>query len=283
MKMLLSAALLFAATAVSAAADDKAPKGDLGKLQGSWTAKAGPDNDIAIHLTFKGSDVALKVTMPDGNSYETKGEVKVDDQAKPNKTLDWRKLTSPDGDDLGENLSIYEFEDADTIKVCSGGGGNPRPTEFKAGEGGAPYLVIMSREKGEEKKKDKDATATKGDLSKFQGKWTTKVGPNNDVVLNLAINDHTVTLSGTTPNGENFELKGELKLDDQAKPNKTIDWVNFVGPQGNEVPANLGIYTFEDADTIKICSGGPGKERPTEFKSGDEGSPRTIILKREKS
>lgn len=149
--LLIPAALLLASASTLAPravrADDKAdaPKGDLAKFQGTWTAKAGPQKNVPIALTFKGKAVSLKVHLPDGQEYETRGEIKLDETARPHKTIDWVKFTTPAGDAAAENLGLYEFVDADTLRVCSGGPGNERPTEFKAAEAGPPNLLVLTR------------------------------------------------------------------------------------------------------------------------------------------
>ncbi len=89
--------------------------------------------------------------------------------------------------------------------------------------------------------------------------------------------------AGTAPNGQDFQLKGEIKLDEAARPHETIDWVHFIRPSGDEASDNLGIYTFEGDDAAKIRSGGPGNERPTKCKPGEDGLPNIIVLKREKN
>ncbi len=136
-----------ASLAPSARADDKesTPKGDLARFQGTWTTKAGPEKNIPVVLTFKGNDVALKVSAPNGQDYETKGEIKIDEKAKPHKTIDWVKFTTPMGEAAPENLGLYEFTDENTLKVCSGGPGNERPTEFKQGDGGPPQLIVLTK------------------------------------------------------------------------------------------------------------------------------------------
>jgi uncharacterized protein (TIGR03067 family) len=127
---------------------------------------------------------------------------------------------------------------------------------------------------------DKSAAPT-GDLAKFQGKWKTKMGRDKQIDVAITIKDKSVTANGTGQDGQSFEIKGEIKLDENAKPHKTVDWVKFTRPNGDDMPDNLGIYTFEGEDSIKICNGGPGKDRPTEFKADDEGH-GLIVLKRDK-
>ena len=121
----------------------------------------------------------------------------------------------------------------------------------------------------------------KGDLAKLQGRWTTKAGPNRDIDVTLVVEGKAVTVKGTTPNGEDFEMKGEVVVDETAKPHKAIDWVKFTRPDGTDAPENHGIYAFEGDDTVKVCNGGPGNERPTEFKAGEGGPPQLFIMKRE--
>ena len=124
-----------------------------------------------------------------------------------------------------------------------------------------------------------DDPKPKGDLAKFQGKWSTKIGPDGGFDATIDIKDKILTLKLTTPDGQDFELTGEVKLDEAAKPHKTIDWTKFKSPAGDDVPENLGIYKLEDDDTIKVCNGGPGNDRPSEFKT-EEGGAHVITLKR---
>ena len=93
----------------------------------------------------------------------------------------------------------------------------------------------------------------------------------------------TMTIKGKTIslafafNGNAREMKGELNLDDAAKPHKTIDFVKFTRPDGEDAPANLGIYTLE-GDKFTVCSGGPSNKRPTEMKQGDMGQPTLLVF-----
>jgi uncharacterized protein (TIGR03067 family) len=154
-RFLIPAAILILSTIIVAADDpkpkDDAPKGDLGKLQGTWTADAGPEKNIPIAITIKGNAVSLKVTTPNNGEFSSDGQVKIDEAAKPHKSIDWVKFTNPNGEVLPENLGLYEFVDADTLRVCSGGPGNERPTEFKAGDGGPPNLLVLNRKPADKK------------------------------------------------------------------------------------------------------------------------------------
>lgn len=119
-----------------------------------------------------------------------------------------------------------------------------------------------------------------GDLAKFQGNWLAKLGPERRLEASINIERNKVRLELTTPDGQKFAINGKLELDEKAMPHGTIDWLEFVAPNGDDLPDNLGIYMFKNKDTIEIMNGGPGKERPTEFKDGEKGR-QIITLKRD--
>ena len=140
----LGAALFGAVGVAGVRADEPNLKGDLGKLQGQWTATFGPQK-IVVVVTIKGTAATLTFTLPDGQSRESKGEIKVDENARPNKTLDWVNFTTRSGEPAPPSLAIYKL-DGGTLTICSGGPGNERPTEFKAGENNRPRLLVLTRE-----------------------------------------------------------------------------------------------------------------------------------------
>lgn len=120
-----------------------------------------------------------------------------------------------------------------------------------------------------------------GDLAKLQGTWQAKVGPNQDVPITVVIKGKTVKATFTNSEGEQRSLDGKLKLDETTTP-RHIDWVEFTMPDGSAIEDNQAIYRFDGDDQVEICNGGPGNERPTEFKQVDGGPPNLIILKRVK-
>src|SRR5262249_5053082 len=93
----LCAATIGAGSAAGTQADEPAATGDLAKLQGQWTATFGSQNRVVV-VTIKGTGATLAFTLPDGQMRESKGEIKIDEKAKPHKTLDWINFTTQSGD-----------------------------------------------------------------------------------------------------------------------------------------------------------------------------------------
>jgi uncharacterized protein (TIGR03067 family) len=279
---LLSAALCAATIGTvggaGSRADEPALKGDLAKLQGQWTATFGPQNTL-VTVTIKGTDATLSLRVPDGPAFDSNGSLKIDEKAMPHKTIDWVNFATADGNTARPNLGIYRLS-GDSITICNGGPGNERPTEFKPGEGGKPQLFVLTRKPAAGASETAAATAAGGDLGKIQGRWTGKVGANQQATLTVAIKGTSVVLSIPTAEGQTRELKGEIKIDENAKPHKTLDWINFTNPRGQTSPPNLAIYKLS-GDTLTICSGGRGNDRPAEFMAGENNRPSLMVLFRE--
>jgi uncharacterized protein (TIGR03067 family) len=268
------AAFSAAGVAPSARAAEPALTGDLAKLQGQWTAMFGRDKNIPMVVTVKGTSVTLSITRSDGQPYESKGEIKIDETAKPHKTIDWTKFIGRNGTEAPANLGIYVLN-GDSCTFCNGGPGHERQTEFKASEGGPQQLITLNR-----KTAATGASELTGDLAKLQGRWTGKGGRERNSTVIVTITGTSVAFSRTTAEGQQRESKGEIKIDETARPHKTIDWVNFTTPRGDKAPASLAIYRL-DGDTLTICSGGAGNDRPGEFKAGEGGRPSLIELRRD--
>jgi uncharacterized protein (TIGR03067 family) len=120
-----------------------------------------------------------------------------------------------------------------------------------------------------------------GDVDKLKGKWTAKVGPNQETEIVIEFQDKAFIVTVPDGSGDQLHLEGEYVLEEEAKPKK-IDLIKFTSPDGQPIEDNLGIYEINEAgDEVKICTGGPGQDRPDTFgpPNGDRG---TITLKKKK-
>jgi uncharacterized protein (TIGR03067 family) len=148
MKALFFAVLIAAAVAAAPApAADNIPRGDLARLQGRWTTRAGPKQEILVGLEIEGHQVKVNITLPRGMKLLVHGELRIDDRVTP-RALDWTKFTGLDSQELPEIRAIYELE-GDTFKVCNGGPDNERPTQFKAGDGILAECLTFTRAKAQ--------------------------------------------------------------------------------------------------------------------------------------
>jgi uncharacterized protein (TIGR03067 family) len=127
----------------------------------------------------------------------------------------------------------------------------------------------------------------KSDVDKLQGTWVAVAIENDgkkvpeERVKNVKMVFKDDTMSITTGGPGRQPPPALYKLDEKKKP-RTID-ITAGGRDGSGKTDNAlpGIYDL-DADTLKICLGLPGKDRPTEL-SAKEGAKQTLYTyKREK-
>ncbi len=114
MKRLPTALALIAFAASAALADDK------DKLDGKWTAKAGPSSNVPLTLAFDKAKqtVEISFTTPMGDEKKIAGKFKIDETAKPYPTMTWTEMKIDDRV-LPDNKAIYQLSDGDkTLKVA---------------------------------------------------------------------------------------------------------------------------------------------------------------------
>ncbi len=117
------AACLLLTTNLGVRADDKAAAAELKKLVGEWTVKS--EGGSEIRYTFKGDK--LEVVAP-GRTYKI--TVKLDPEARPEKTLDFQIDDAPEDAKGKTSKAIYKFEDDDTFVFCLRPEGE-RPTKYE--------------------------------------------------------------------------------------------------------------------------------------------------------
>jgi uncharacterized protein (TIGR03067 family) len=127
----------------AAGPSEKAPAGDLGRLQGTWTTKTGPERDIKVSLEITGHSARVKIEGSDGLSVQARGDLRIDDQSEPH-TMDWVNFESQDHQEIPDLLAIYELSGG-KFKLCTGGFHNDRPSEFKSGDGVLADVFVFER------------------------------------------------------------------------------------------------------------------------------------------
>jgi uncharacterized protein (TIGR03067 family) len=105
------------------------------------------------------------------------------------------------------------------------------------------------------------------DTGRLQGLWRAQAGPRHDIRVDLEVKGRCVNVFIASPQGFDFQAQGEMKLDETTSP-RSLDWVNFSGPDQQRYPQIPSVYKIE-GDTFTVCTGGFHGSRPSEFKPGD--------------
>ena len=145
MRVALAALMLcLPAAFASRAADNEKLSGDLKRLQGEWTTPSQAGGDIVY--TFKGDKLTIKVP-----TREYKMTVKLDETAKPDKTIDLHIDEGPDDAKGATSKGIYKFDGDDKFVFCFSPEGE-RPTKYEQ-VGVEQFLTELKRKgKAQEKK-----------------------------------------------------------------------------------------------------------------------------------
>lgn len=128
---------------------------------------------------------------------------------------------------------------------------------------------------------DRAEEAVKKELKKFQGDWKfISLEAGGKALPEEGYKDALLTIEGdkhATQNGA-VAYSGTLKIDPGKKP-KTIDFQFSDGPEKGKTA--YGIYEF-DGETLKVCVGLVGKDRPAAFVSKPGSGHVLEVLKRAK-
>jgi RNA polymerase sigma factor (sigma-70 family) len=248
------------------------PKTDKERLQGSWQVvsmnvrnkEGAPEETRANRIIFAGDKMTRK--RPDGPDEVI--TYTLDPTQKP-KAIDF-------GAGISGALGIYEFK-GDTLRLCMERDADkqPRPADFKPGEGRIVLVLKRAKDTGPGKKPDAGARAEapKTDKERFQGTW---VGVSINVKGEEAPAEQVPALR-LTFTGDRMKTHRPLqdaeevayRIDPTQRP-KTIDFLPSRG-------AGRGIYEFE-GDTLRLCVADEDEPRPADFKPGDRRI--VIVLKR---
>jgi uncharacterized protein (TIGR03067 family) len=105
------------------------------------------------------------------------------------------------------------------------------------------------------------------DVARLQGRWQTRVGAKKEVRVALEIRGSQVDATITTKLGLKVKASGAIRVNESTSP-RSLDWVGFKTPDGQDVPDLLAIYRLE-GDRFTLRSGGFNDERPTDFEPGE--------------
>jgi uncharacterized protein (TIGR03067 family) len=266
--------LIGAAPAEDRKSDDKAVKEELKKLQGTWKAtsaemggKAFTGKAIGMEKArFKGN----KMTFLAGEKEVGTFEIKLAPSKEP-KQMDWVKDKK-----YAPLPCIYELKD-DELRICF-----PllpkkgekvkfelrRPASFETKD--KPFgLVVLKREK------PKEGEELDGSWLVVSGEADSKPIPEEEVKRKVVVTFDTAKLV-LTEAGKEDKVKLTFKINESRKP-KQID----ITPETPKRGVIRGIYEA-DGDTLKICLGDPGKDRPKKFETKPGSGHKLMILKRQK-
>jgi len=126
--------------------------GDLPRMQGTWWRKTQAANlvkpktpskplySITV-LVIEGDKMKTTLATPDGKVHKFEYGFALNESANP------KQLDSTDNSPLGKMLSIYQIE-GDTLKICTGGPGDPRPTQFVGSSDPLGFLQMAEYTRG---------------------------------------------------------------------------------------------------------------------------------------
>jgi uncharacterized protein (TIGR03067 family) len=123
--VIASSIVLVSLFAVAARSDEPKLEGDLKTLQGEWTSKDEQGN-VSGTWVFKGDKLSLKAEP--GREYKI--TVKLDEKAKPDKTIELDVAEDSPNSKGFKGPGIYKFDGEKKVTICFGADGN-RPTEYK--------------------------------------------------------------------------------------------------------------------------------------------------------
>jgi uncharacterized protein (TIGR03067 family) len=133
-------------------------KGDKAMIQGTWKVVFIEESSRKVppcHLdrTLRGfEELQIRVVITK-DRYTVKAKdlifgskpYKLDPARKPS-WFDLGSVRTPEGEELGPNLGIYELK-GDDLKICFGKSGKDRPTSFDSSQDSAiDVLLILKRE-----------------------------------------------------------------------------------------------------------------------------------------
>lgn len=119
-----------------------------------------------------------------------------------------------------------------------------------------------------------------GDLARLQGTWKSDARPGM-VELILKVQGAATRVESKGVDGRPVVIEARLTLDETANP-RTWTSTRRILADGGPAPDVKALYELS-GDVLRICSNGPGKPRPTEFRAGADGLPIVVRFHRVKN
>jgi uncharacterized protein (TIGR03067 family) len=247
-------------------------KGDLKKLQGTWTIVA---VEVEGRAMPGGSKIVLEgerfTTVAMGNDYG--GTVDLNSGKSP-KTFD---LLFTSGPHKGmKSLGIYEL-DGDTWRICVAFAGiKTRPKEFAATPGSGFALETLKR--GDVSAPAEEASeADAGPGTELEGEWAMVSGSFDGHAMEASLVKLGRRIARgrqiTVMFGPQVYMKARVTLDSSKSP-KQIDYA--IASEAGSGSTQSGIYELE-GKSLNICMAAVGQARPSDFTSS-KGDGRTLTL-----
>ncbi len=109
------------------------------------------------------------------------------------------------------------------------------------------------------------STSQADSLKSLQGKWESSTGLTGEVKITLEITGDRYTKTVETGPLSTFTYNGRVEINDQTVPHH-LNWTETTAPDGAKVADAQGIFRLNN-ETLVICSGRPGGDRPKVFET----------------
>jgi uncharacterized protein (TIGR03067 family) len=143
--LVLTSPLLALMQVPPAPAAEPAPAvaGDLARLQGCWSGRAGARRELKVTLDVTGQVIQVRIVTPKGLTIRAQGELRIDETTTP-RAVDWVKLRVAGQERFPDIPAIYELH-GETLTICNGGPSGGRPSAFKPGDGVLADVLSFER------------------------------------------------------------------------------------------------------------------------------------------
>ena len=251
----------------------------LRQLEGVWSfASLEVDGQTYPPGAFGNSRILIDgdrflTELPEAN-YE--GVFDIDVDTTPNQ-IDIEFVEGPEAGNW--SYGIFE-QDGDSLRICLGLTGAPRPAEFRTSADSGHALEVLHRSKTQRPEGISGGTRQIPEVPTLSETFPDVLHPLHEqlsgewraietVLDGSALPDHMLRAGKRVARGNHVQVKfgamimidAKTRIDDTQEP-VWIDYQLQAGPSAGKI--QLGILKWED---VHFCFGAPGTTRPDSFKS----------------